>query len=582
MSDASHEAGDLLIRGGTLVDGTGAPGRQADVRIRGGKIAEIAPKLASQGEGEIDATGAIVAPGFIDSHTHYDATIFWDPMLDPMSQHGVTSVVAGNCALGLAPVRAQDRLSQIDVFSFIEDLPADLLNAVIPWKWESFADYAKALGEVKLGVNLLSYVGHSQIRGWVMGAAAWERAATAQEIAAMVEELDKALAAGALGLSYSLFDKDRESRPVPSFHADDAEMDALIAVLGKQGATFQFVPGDTTDVIIGQLEWLGGFLARHKVVGLYNTLVHLDSDPERSHRLVASLEQLHAKGAKIYGMVSPRLFEIEISFLAGIGFINLPSWNELVNVPLEKKFALIADEAWLAKARHEVDTIPSIMFPFDRPDLLRIASVGSPEQEPWLGKTLEQLAADRGQPVADALIGWEMENGFRSTFVYAVANTDEAEMAQLLQSPVAFVSGSDAGAHLLMFCAAGDSTKLLTRYVRERGDMSLEAAIHALTGRQAEILGLRDRGVLAPGRAGDVTIFALDELSYGPEWRVKDVPGDRSRLTRDPGGYRYTIVDGIVVQDHGKATGMLPARWLAHQGQPISSQHEPAEVAAAK
>jgi N-acyl-D-aspartate/D-glutamate deacylase len=300
------------------------------------------------------------------------------------------------------------------------------------------------------------------------------------------------------------------------------------------------------------------------VVGLYNTLVHLDSDPERSRRLVACLEELHGKGAKIYGMVSPRPFEIEISFLAGICFINLPSWNELVNAPVEKKFAMAADEAWLARARHEAETLPSVMFPFERPDLLRVASVGGPDQERWIGRTLADIAAERGGSVADALLGWQRENGFRGTFVFAIANTDEAEMAKLLQSPVAFISGSDAGAHLLMFCAAGDSTMLLTRYVRERGDMSLEAAVHALTGRQAEILGLRDRGVLAPGKAGDLAIFALDELRYGPEWRVKDVPGDRSRLTRDPGGYRYTVVDGIIVQDHGKATGALPARWLAH------------------
>jgi N-acyl-D-aspartate/D-glutamate deacylase len=174
--------------------------------------------------------------------------------------------------------------------------------------------------------------------------------------------------------------------------------------------------------------------------------------------------------------------------------------------------------------------------------------------------------ATRGGDVSDVLADWLLETDFAATFTFAIANTDETEVAKLLTSPVAFVSGSDAGAHLQMFCAAGDATLLLTRYVRERGDIGLEAAIHALTGRQAALLGLGDRGVLLPGMAADVTIFALDELVYGPPKPVADLPGGRSRLTRDPGGYRYTIVNGVVVQEHGFATGALPAGWLARGG----------------
>lgn len=245
---------DLLITRGLVIDGTGAPGRMADVRIRNGRVAEIAPDLQPLGEPVIDAAGAVVAPGFIDSHTHFDATIYWDPLCDPMPQHGVTSVVAGNCSLGLAPVRPADRRSQVDVYSYIEDLPVELLDSAIPWNWESFADYGRALSARKLGVNLLAFVGHSQIRSYVMGEAAWERAARPDEIAAMRAELDRALAAGALGMSFSLYDKDREGRPVPSCLADDAEMDALCATLGAHGATLQFVPGNTTDVIIDQIE----------------------------------------------------------------------------------------------------------------------------------------------------------------------------------------------------------------------------------------------------------------------------------------------------------------------------------------
>jgi N-acyl-D-aspartate/D-glutamate deacylase len=554
---------DLLIAGGTVIDGTGAPARRADVRVRAGRIVEVAPGLAAQGERVIDASGALVTPGFIDSHTHFDATIYWDPLCDPMPQHGVTSVVVGNCSLGLAPVRPSDRRSQVDVYSYIEDMPVDVLNEAIPWNWQGFADYAAALSARKLGVNLCAFVGHSQIRGYVMGEAAWERTATVDEVAAMCAELETALAAGALGLSFSLYDKDREGRPVPSCLADDAEMDALCAVLGARGAAFQFVPGDTTDVIVEQIEWLAGFLGRHGVTGFYNILVHLDSDPERSRRLVACLESLQAKGVRIYGMASPRPFELLIGFEQSICFIGVPAWNELVQAPRTEKQRLVHDPDWRARACRDAASCNSVLFPFSRPELLPIASVGRPEWDDWVGRTFADLIAARGGDPADVLADWLIDNDFAATFTFAIANTDEAEVARLLTSPVAFVSGSDAGAHLQMFCAAGDATLLLTRYVRGRGDIAIEAAVHALTGRQAELLGIADRGVLAPGKAADITIFALEELAYGPQRRVLDQPGGRPRLTRDPGGYRYTIVGGVIVQQDGRATGELPARWLA-------------------
>jgi N-acyl-D-aspartate/D-glutamate deacylase len=456
-------------------------------------------------------------------------------------------------------VRPEDRRGQVDVYSYIEDMPVDVLNNAIPWTWQSFPEYAAALSTRRLGVNVAAFVGHSQIRTWAMGEAAWERAATAAEIAAMCGELERALAAGALGLSFSLYDKDREGRPVPSCLADDAEMDALCAVLGGRGATFQFVPGDTTDVIIGQIEWLARFIGPHGVTGFYNILVHLDSDPERSRRLVACLEALQTKGVRIYGMASPRPFELLVGFEQSICFIAVPAWNELVQASREEKRRLAADAAWRARARHDAATCTSVLFPFDRGELLSIASGPAG----WIGRTLGDLVAARGGDVSDVLADLLLETDFTANFTFAIANTDEAEVARLLTSPVAFVSGSDAGAHLQMFCAAGDATLLLTRYVRERGDIALETAVHALTGRQAELLGLAEHGVLAPGKAGDVTVFALDELTYGPQKPVFDLPGGRSRLTRDPGGYRYTIVNGVVVQEHGRATGALPAGWLA-------------------
>jgi N-acyl-D-aspartate/D-glutamate deacylase len=552
----------LLIKKGLVVDGTGAPGRTSDVRIRDGLIAEIGSDLAAQGERVIDAGGAVVAPGFIDSHTHFDATVYWDPRLDPMAQHGVTTVVAGNCSLGLAPMRPEDRVGQIDCFSYIEDMPADLLDAVIPWDWENYPDYARSFDRRPLGVNMTTFAGHSQIRAYVMGDAAWERAATPEERAQIVAQLEEALKAGANGLSFSLFDKDRRGRMVPSRHADDAELDALIAKLADYGAVLQFIPGHTTEDIIADLQRVGGFLARHEVPGLYNALVHLDSEPDRSHRTIACIEQLRETGAYVWAMVSPRPFELRVDFEQSICFINVPAWNELVQAPAKQKRAFVHDPAWRERARRDVDNQNSQMFPFHIPQQIRIIAVGKPELANWVGKSLGDLVAARGGHISDVLADWAIENDFDTAFVNPVANSNPSDVARLLKSPVTFISGGDAGAHLQMFCGAGEGTLVLTRYVRERGDLSLEEAIHALTGQQAELLGMTDRGTLAPGKAADITIFNLDELTYVAEKLVDDLPGGRSRFTRDPGGFRYTIVNGVVVQENGRATEDLPGSWV--------------------
>jgi len=562
----------LLIRGGRLVDGTGAPSRTADLRVRDGRIAEIGASLEPQGEQVIDAGGAIVSPGFIDSHTHFDATIYWDPMLDPMPQHGVTTVVAGNCSLSLAPIRPKERREQVDVYGYIEDMPTDLLNEAIPWSWERYDEYARAASQTSLGINLMTFVGHSQIRCYVMGDAAWERTATPEEIAAMVAELDTALQAGALGLSFSLFDKDRKGRPVPSRLADDAEIDALIAKLGEYGATFQFVPGDNADLIIEQLNWLGAMLGEHGVTGLYNILVHMESQPDRADRIISCLEQLKDRGSTIYGLVSPRHIELSIGFEQSICFINLPAWNEFVQSPIETKRQMIDDPEWRARGREEADTTRSPMFPFENAELLKITSAGNPECSEWIGKSLADLAEARGGHISDVLADWVKENDFDAGFALPIANTNADEVAKMLRCPVGIISASDAGAHLQMFSAAGDATLLLTKFVRERGDMSVEEAVHELTGRQAEIFGIPDRGVLAPGKVADIAIFALDELEYGPEKSVNDLPDGGARLTRDPGGYRYTIVNGEIVQLGGKATGALPASWLAHPSRSSEEQ----------
>ena len=237
----------LLIAGGQVVDGTGAPGRVADVRIKDGRIAEIGAGLA-RGRAGIDAGGAIVAPGFINSHTHFDATIYWDPLLDPMPQHGVTTFVAGNCSLGLAPMRPGRPAEPGRCLQLCRGHAGRLLNEAIPWDWESYPEYARSL-QMPMGVNLVTLVGHSQLRCYVMGEAAWERARGRTRSPRWPRSSTRRLRRARPGMSYSLFDRDRAGRPVPSCLADDAEMDALVARLGAYGAALQFVPGGTAEML---------------------------------------------------------------------------------------------------------------------------------------------------------------------------------------------------------------------------------------------------------------------------------------------------------------------------------------------
>ncbi len=555
---------DMLIRGGLVFDGTGAPGQKADIRLQNGRIHKIGQNLPTENAQIIEADGAIIAPGFIDSHTHLDASLFWDPLCDPMPQHGVTTVLIGNCSLGFAPLRKDQRKSHADLFSYVEDIPFDALDASIPWNWESFDEYMQHLRTMPTGVHVSALVGHSQLRHYVIGEDAWKRGSTAAEAHAVAAELDRALSAGALGLSSSLFDKSREGDFVPSYYAfeeDGPEIDLIFETLGKHGAIFQFIPRSrTVDTTLEDLRRVGALSAKYNVRVLHNVLSHNAHDPQRCETILACVNEVHAQGGHIYSMVTPRPFELLINFNQTLCFIGIKAWNDLVQAKGDAKYALARDPEWRARARPDFDNCQHKgLFPVDRLHDLRIVTVGKEHLESWVGKSLKDLVTERGGHPSDVMADWVLENDFEATFVNPAGNTIPAGVAGLLKSDRTFVSASDAGAHLQMFSGAGDTTLLLTRYVRERGDFDLPTAIHFLTGRQAMLLGLKDRGRIAEGLAADLVIFNLDELHYGGEEVVQDVPNKGKRFTRAPGGFRYTIANGVITQQNGKATGALPA-----------------------
>lgn len=554
----------LAIRGGMVLDGTGAAARRADVLVAGGRIAEVGERVDTGSARVIDASGAFVTPGFIEGHTHLDPSLLWDRSADPMPQHGVTTVLIGNCSLGLAPMRPEmiDEVSQL--FCYIEDLPRESFDAGISWGWESYAQYARALDRGGLSVHVAPLLGHSMLRMYVMGADAWERAARPDESEALAALLGEAVAQGAFGFSTSFFDTDARGRPVPSRLAAPDERAALVAALARHGrGIVQVLPRLGTpegDREFHELIELCG----DRVTSTTNALAWSDANPSASERLMQQTREYHARGVRFWPQMSPRTIDFRINWESSMVFMALEPWHRIPNCGDDAVRArLLRDPAWRAAARKAWDSERSLLLPTQFPERIRLTAVARPELRAWEGRTLADLVAARGGHPSDALADWVLENDLRpGVVVVGVANGDVDGVARLLADPDNVVGSSDAGAHLNMLCAAGDTTLLLTRHVRDRGDLTLASAVHELTGKSAELYGLRDRGYLRPGLAADLTVFALDELEWAADVFADDLPGGARRLRRPPGGFRYTIAGGQITQEAGRIREARPARVL--------------------
>ena len=556
----------LLITGGTLVDGTGAPPRAGDLRIVDGLIVEIAQALEpAPGERVVDASGCVVTPGFIDTHTHFDPQLFWDSYADPIPTHGVTTVLIGNCGLSLSPVRPEHVEVLTETFCYIEDLPVEAFDTEIPFSWTSYGEYLEALEGDGLGVDVATLVGHSALRIYGVGMAAWERASTAEERAEIVAVLEDCLAEGAFGVSTSLsFDVHPKIGPVPSRHTDDAEFEALFDSMAQRDALLQFLPGLSLTGIRDNVARIAALAAPRDLKSTYIGIFHSDDAPQNSLDLLDMTKALQDEGLRIYPQVSPRQLDIRANWDGGMAFAKLEEgWGSYVQADRDEKARLIADPAWRTIAREEWDRVPRNFIPHRSPERVRLLDATNPDDQRWVGQTLADLVAERGGHPSDVLADWVAANDLVPGLLgVGVSNSDPAGVAGVLTHPAAFISNSDAGAHLAMMCAAGDTTLLLSRFVRDRGDMSLEFAVNALTARQAEMLGLSDRGVLAEGLRGDVNVFALAELDWGVDEFVDDFPGPGSRLRRPAGGYRMTILNGEITCEAGEDTGNRPGRVL--------------------
>ena len=558
-----------LIKGGIIVDGTGGPAFPGDIRIVDGRIAEIGSELPTKGEQVFDATGCHVAPGFIDTHTHYDASLFWEPTCDPITHHGVTTVLIGNCGLGLAPIRPDEVVGLSRLFAYVEDLPREVFALAVPWDWESFPDYVTAMKARPFGLNVASLVSHSLLRMFVMGPDAWSRVATEEECCAIADLADQALATGAMGISTSRFDRDPDGAQVPSFFADDAEIEALFQVAAGRRAIFQMIPDlSTLETHIADLRRMGRLSGQYGTPVISNAIYERPDDPSYAPALLEVARAMREAGALFHYLASPRSIELLVNFHQCMVFIYVPAWNEVVQAGMarEDKIAKLRSPEWRARARADWDAV-SEGFPSGGMERnFRIVKVGRPWLEEYLGKTFDAILDRSSDHASDVLADWVLENDLEAEFVYPFTNTDLDMVGKLLAADEAIISGSDAGAHIGMFDGAGDTTLVLARHVRDRHDLSLERAVRRMTLDQAKLLNLADRGVIRPGAIADLAVFDLDKLEWMTEQRVHDVPGGNARFRRESKGFRYTFVGGTLVQQEGISTQALPAGFLAGQG----------------
>src|SRR5215469_7524911 len=534
---------DVLIKGGQVVDGSGRPGFAADVAIEGGRVAAVAAGIAGGARRTIDASGRVVAPGFIDPHTHFDVQLLWDGAAKPALEHGVTAVVPGNCSLSLAPLKASDRKSLIGMFQQIEELPPEAFTEAFEWTWEDFAGYRAAI-EKNLAINVAPLVGHSVIRLWVMGPDSQQRASTPGEIAAMQDLLRQSLDAGAVGLSTSFVDVDENARPVPSRFAQWAELDALSAVLGDRVRMVQVVPEFyATDITIARIDQLAELSLKHGIPTTFSPLFDSRFSPNTVARQMGRVEEQFARGARVWPQMQTRPIDISFSLLRpSLFFARLPRWVRILRQPLAARLEALKDPDTVAKMVEDAGP--------DGGEAMFGALVvrgGDAAPAALVGRTLGDIARERGEVPALALINLSLENGLDVAFLAASRGHEKTErIGPMLAHPLVHIGASDGGAHLASFATYGDTGYLFSEFVRKAGALSLEQAVRKITAETADIWGLKDRGRLAEGQAADIVIFDPDRIDRGEERPAFDMPGDGMRYVRDAAGIDTVLVNGRV------------------------------------
>jgi N-acyl-D-aspartate/D-glutamate deacylase len=542
----------VVIRGGTVIDGTGAPGRRADVGITGGVISEIDDRV--DGTRVLDAAGHVVTPGFIDIHTHYDAQVFWDPALTPSSYHGVTTVIAGNCGFSIAPVRPEHRDLLVRTLQHVEDMSPDTLFAGVPWDdFQTFPQYLDAIEARGTVLNYGCYIGHTALRLWVMGDDGYEREATDDELQRMQQVIAEALEAGAAGFatSSSTTHSGAGGKPVPSRLADLRELRALLEPLQQaRWGVAALLPGETIkhDDVYDLQRVAGRPLT-------WTALLTIKGYPWHE-RIIEANTAARAAGAQVWPQVScrPLVFQMNLREPFTLNMRN--AFKELMDKPVEERIAAYRDPAWRARAWEDLNMGG---FGMNWESLKVAESATHPE---LVEKSVPQIAEERGVTPLDAMLDISLSENLETRFWSVLANNDEDGIAWLLPQDTVLLGLADSGAHVSQLCDACFATDLLGNWVRDKDVMPLERAIYKLTGEPAAVYNFADRGTIEVGKAADVVVFDAERVAPGPLRRIRDFPADGERLVADqPVGMRHVLVNGTVIrEDEKEAAGALEAR----------------------
>ena len=562
---------DHLIQGGTVVDGTGAPARLADVGVRDGRIVSVAEPgaIVEEAVNVVDASGHLVIPGVIDPHTHYDAQLFWDPGASPSNVHGVTTIIGGNCGFTLAPLRAEDAAYTREFMASVEGMSVAALEEGVPWNWETFEEYLERL-EGNVGVNAAFLVGHNALRRYVMGADSVGSEASAEQIEAMQALLAECIDAGGLGFSTTLSrtHSDGDGNPVASRWASNEEILALCEVVGdKPGTTLEAMTDGCLDRFSDEeIELFSDMSATAKRPLNWNVLTIDSKEPGRIPRQLSAGDRAAAKGGRIVALTLPVQVPMNMSFLNHCGLFLIPGWKDVLGLPVPERIAKLLDPevqaTMLAQAQSDEAGVFKRLADFEN---YIIGDTYSEANEGLKGRRVGDLAAERGSDAFATLIDIVVGDELKTVLWPIPPDGDDASWElrrQTWADDRAILGGSDAGAHLDRMCGAPFPTRFLGDTLRGRKLVSLERAVQLMTQVPAELFGLVDRGLVAEGFHADLVV--VDPETVGSELAelVHDLPGSSPRLTAGSIGVHRVLVNGTVVVEDGKSTGALPGTIL--------------------
>lgn len=553
---------DFAIRNATLYDGQGSAPVTGSVAVSGGRIAAIGADVGPARE-TIDAAGLALMPGIIDSHTHYDAQITWDPMASPSPALGVTTAIMGNCGFTVAPCRAADRDLNLRNLTYVEGMSLDSLRAGVKWDFETFPQYLDALERSGVGPNVAAFIGHSTIRTWVMGADASKRAATPDEVAAMQRLVAEGLEAGAVGLSSTTsYQHNGEGGiPMPSRLASDEEFHALVSTLGDvgRGVFMMTKSSDTTPA------WLQSLAASARRPFLAAAVLFNPGVPQAAWNDLQGVAEGRARGLPMSGAVSCCPLKFEFTMHEPYVFEGLTAWKPATVSRGLGSRKVYASPAFRQAVKDEL-AIPKRRIFAGHWDKVHVAMVKDPGRRHLEGRSLAAIAQAEGKHPLDALLDLADAEDLDTVFTAVLLNGDEDEVARLLTHPASLVSLSDAGAHMTFFCDAGFGLHLLGHWVREKGLMPFEQAVSKLTSEQARFFGIPDRGVLRPGAWADLLLLDPARVGRGDPVRHHDLPGGGSRLYTPPIGVHGVWINGVRIADESglRADAGRPGRVLRH------------------